>query len=202
MMTMVTRERTRVTKVLVAGSGAVGKTTLVKVLKFGQGMDESQTDQKYNRTPFLELETIPVAKWEGSGSGSPGSILMVDVAGQLALPLHALRDLTSIALDHLSLVLLVFSADNMQSLIDLKDWMELVKSHFKDRTNETPQFVLLMNKCDLPPVMDRALIEHIRSADPSIIAYFETSCKTGMGISELTVWLAKRMSVNDQGRNI
>ncbi len=193
MMTLVTREGMRVTKILVAGSGAVGKTTLVKVLKSGQSMDEMQADSKYCRTPFLELETINIGAKDES---MQQTILMVDVAGQLALPIHALRELTNVALDRLSLVFLVFAADNLQSLIDLKEWLGIIKSHFKDRSDEMPQFVLLMNKCDIPSVIDPRLVEHLRSAEPNIIAYFETSCKTGSGIDELMSWLAKRTSTD------
>jgi len=54
--------RTEVTKALVAGSGAVGKTTLVRVLKDCKSLNQSNHIQEYHRTPFIELETVKVER--------------------------------------------------------------------------------------------------------------------------------------------
>ncbi|MGY5879243.1 MAG: GTPase domain-containing protein [Candidatus Thorarchaeota archaeon] len=183
--------RSQVTKALVAGSGAVGKTTLVRVLKDGQPLNESNTVQEYHRTPFIELETIKVERI--GGTGSKGIYLLVDVAGQLDLPIHALRDLSKLALGGVELVILVFSAEDIQSLLDLKDWVSLIKTQYKEVPGKTLRFVLIMNKCDLGSCIDSELVSRFIESEPMISEYFELSCTSGEGISELQSWLVENV---------
>ncbi|TFG30911.1 hypothetical protein EU528_07575 [Candidatus Thorarchaeota archaeon] len=184
--------RSHVTKALVAGSGAVGKTTLVRVLRDGQPLNESNVNKEYHRTPFIELETIKVERI--GGTGSRGIFLLVDVAGQLDLPIHALRDLSKLALGGVELVILVFSAEDIQSLLDLKDWVSLIKTQYKEVPGKTLQFVLVMNKCDLGSCMDPELVARFIESEPMISEYFELSCANGEGISELQSWLVENVS--------
>lgn len=187
-----TLPRSQVTKALVAGSGAVGKTTLVRVLKEGQSLNESNFTQEYHRTPFLELETIKVERI--GGTGSRGIYLLVDVAGQLDLPIHALRDLSKLALGGVELVILVFSAEDIQSLLDLKDWVSLIKTQYKEVPGKTLRFVLIMNKCDLGGCIDSELVSRFMKSEPMITEYFELSCASGEGISELQSWLVENVT--------
>lgn len=184
--------KSRLTKALVAGSGAVGKTTLVRVLKEGKSINESNSTQEYHRTPFLELETIKVERV--GGTGSSGIYLLVDVAGQLDQPIHAIRDLSKIALGSVELVFLIFSAENLQSLLDLRDWVSLIKTQYKEVPGKELKFVLIMNKCDLGSCFDSELVSRFIQSEPMISGYFEVSCKSGDGISELQTWLVKNVT--------
>jgi GTPase SAR1 family protein len=186
------RQRALVTKALVAGSGAVGKTTLVRVLKEGQPLDKSNITQEYHRTPFLELETVKVER-EG-GTGSSGIYLLVDVAGQLDLPIHALRDFSRLALGSVELVILVFSAEDLQSLLDLKDWISLIKIQYREVPGKTLKFVLVMNKCDLESCIDFGLVSKFIESEPMIVKYIELSCTNGKGIPELQSWLFENVA--------
>ncbi|MHA1906775.1 MAG: Rab family GTPase [Candidatus Thorarchaeota archaeon] len=180
-------QESKVTKVLVAGAGAVGKTTLVRVLRDDKPLDCSFISQEYHRTPFIELETVKVDSI--GGTGSKGIFLMVDVAGQLDLPIHALRDFSKLALGSVEMVLLVFSADNLQSLLDLKEWVALIKTQYKEVPGKNLQFVLIMNKSDLERNIDPSLISAFMDSEPLISGYFELSCKNGNGLGEVQACL-------------
>jgi len=182
----------QVTKILVAGSGAVGKTTLVKVMKEGKSLESLNSPLEYSRTPFIEIETIGVESI--GGTGSKGTFLLVDVAGQLDLPLHALRDLSRLALGGVELVILVFSAENLQSLLYLKNWISTIKTQYQERPGKSLQFLLLMNKCDLDRCVDHHLVAGLMEAEPLIAGYLELSCKTGEGIKELQSWLVANVT--------
>ena len=181
-----TRPKSHVTKILIAGSGAVGKTTLLQVLKNNELLGSPNISQEYHRTPFLNLETISVERI--GGTGSKGIFLMVDIAGQLDLPIHALRDFPKVSLGSVELVMLIFSADNLQSLLDLKDWISLVKVQHKGA--QQLSFVLIMNKCDLDRSMDTGLVQQLMASEPQIESYFEISCRDGQGVKKLQSWLA------------
>lgn len=178
-----------VIKVLVAGSGAVGKTTLVRTLQKGEPLAESDSVSAYHRTPFINLETIGVERI--GGTGSKGVFLMVDVAGQLDAPIHALRDLSDIAIKGVDLVLLLFAADNLQSLLDLRDWASIVKSQYVENPSKSLRFVLIMNKSDLDRSIDPGLVEQFMKSEPLAEAYFEISCLDGQGVNNLKDWLVE-----------
>jgi GTPase SAR1 family protein len=182
----------QITKALVAGSGAVGKTTLVQVLRDNKSLKASNQTQEYHRTPFIELETVKVERV--GGTGSSGIYLLVDVAGQLDLPIHALRDFSRLALGSVELVFLVFSAENVQSLLDLKDWASLIKTQYKEVPGKTLQFILIQNKTDLGNCIDSGLVTKFMESEPMISMYFEVSCMSGDGIPELQSWLVENAS--------
>jgi GTPase SAR1 family protein len=184
---MSSNRRSEVAKILVAGSGAVGKTTLVKVLKDGLSLEGQGVVHEYHRTPFLELETIR-AQELGCGESNV-VLLMVDVAGQLSSPIHAIRDLSMIAIKNVRLVLLLCAADNLQSLLDLKDWVSLVKTQTLKQSDTSPRFVIVINKNDLEMNIDLDLVERIVDSEPLIINQFGISCKTGQGMKEFSEWL-------------
>ena len=190
-------QESHITKILVAGSGAVGKSTLVRVMKDGEPLNRSREPLEYHRTPFLDFQTVGVEKI--GGTGSRGIFLMVDVAGQLDLPIHALRDFSTLALGSVELVLLVFAADNLQSLLDLKDWVTIVKTQYKETPGRPLQFLLIMNKCDLERVIDHGLVTKMMESEPLISAYFELSCMSGEGLEGLQSWLVDNVSTGTTG---
>ena len=73
------RSRTKVKKVLIVGSGAVGKTSLLKVLRENKALEENNHDLKYHRTPFLEFETLDASDII---EGMKGTLQIYDTAGQ------------------------------------------------------------------------------------------------------------------------
>ncbi|UCE10634.1 MAG: GTPase domain-containing protein [Candidatus Thorarchaeota archaeon] len=178
-----------VRKILIAGSGAVGKTSLVRVMKHNLPLSAIEDDTtKYHRTPFVELETVKV-----ENSGEEGVFQMVDVSGQLDSVIHPLRDMSKIAMGKASVVLLMFSGDNVQSLLDLSQWIETITDYYSERDSEQmPDFVLVKNKADLHDDIDQSLVDAVMKCNPWICKYHEVSCLTGKGVKEVMEWLVKR----------
>ncbi|MHA1214538.1 MAG: GTPase domain-containing protein [Candidatus Hodarchaeales archaeon] len=115
-------------KILIVGSGAVGKTSLLKVLKNGKVLkDLSDSELHYHRTPFLELDTI-----SASGliqSDIEGIFQIYDVAGQFDQPVHPLRELSKTILGSVDLIVLVIANNNVQSLLDLAQWINIMNTN-------------------------------------------------------------------------
>ena len=183
------KERLAIRKVLIAGAGAVGKTSLVKVMKHKLPLPGFEDDTTaYHRTPFVELETVRV-----NGSTQEGVFQMVDVSGQLDSVIHPLRDISRVAMGGVNVVLLMFSGNNVQSLLDLSQWIETLTDYYsKIRSRNMPDFVLLKNKADLSDDIDQTLIDAVMNCNPMICKYHELSCLTGDGVKEMIEWLVAR----------
>jgi GTPase SAR1 family protein len=184
-----TLKRLTIRKVLIAGAGAVGKTSLVRVMKHNlplSGMEDDVT--VYHRTPFVDLETVRIKH-----SVEEGVFQMVDVSGQLDSVIHPLRDMSRVAMGSVSVVLLMFSGNNVQSLLDLSQWIETVTDYYsKIGSKNMPDFVLLKNKADLQDDIDQTLIDAVMDCNPRICKYHELSCLTGEGVKEMIEWLVAR----------
>ncbi len=173
-----------------AGSGAVGKTSLLMVLKNGKSLQElGNNTLEYHRTPFLEIDAFKVLN---EGGNLEHSYLIYDISGQLNLPVHALKELKQLTLGGVDIIFLIFANNNLQSLLDLKEWLKIIESssdiNEKD-LSKPPYYVLIKNKIDLESNIDEALVKMVLENEPRIIKYFEVSCKTGEGIPELMTWL-------------
>ncbi|MGY5876591.1 MAG: GTPase domain-containing protein, partial [Candidatus Thorarchaeota archaeon] len=179
-------------KVLVAGSGAVGKTSLVRVLKESKSLQEqSNEDLEYHRTLFIDLEVVNAS--DLVSEEAEGLIQVVDIAGQLDLPIHAVRDAKRLTLGCVDVVILVFSADNLQSLLDLNEWLELLNTYYElDSVDVNPEYILVKNKTDQPNTIDQGLIDALLQDNSRLVEYFETSCLTGHGFERLRKWFFKR----------
>ncbi len=186
------KQKHKIRKVLVAGSGAVGKTSLVRVLKESKSLEEiSQENLEYHRTLFIDMEVVSASSLVTENA--EGVIQVVDIAGQLDLPIHAIRDARRVALGSVDVILLVFASDNLQSLLDLNEWLELLYSYYRTESQEEePEFVLIRNKSDLRNTVDSGLIEALLEGNSSIHSYFETSCMNGDGIQDLRTWFYER----------
>ncbi|MFW9994246.1 MAG: Rab family GTPase [Candidatus Odinarchaeota archaeon] len=179
----------RVRKILLLGSGAVGKTSLVKVLKAEKSLREIDGGLKYHRTPFMELETVKTSTLVRD-SEEDGVFQLWDLAGQPDLPVHAIRDIAKTTLGSVDLVILVFASNSIQTLIEVANWMKFVEKFYsKNISNKEPDYVLVRNKIDLECSMSQGFIDHVKEADKRIINYFEISCITGEGLNELKEWL-------------
>jgi small GTP-binding protein len=184
-----TRRKLAIRKVLIAGSGAVGKTSLVKVMKHNLPLSGIEDDTTaYQRTPFVELETVRIKRSE-----EEGVFQMVDVSGQLDSVIHPLRDLSRVAMGSVNVVLLMFSGNNVQSLLDLSQWIETLTDYYsKIRSKNMPDMVLLKNKTDMQDDIDQTLIDAVMKCNPRICKYHELSCLTGEGVKEMIDWLVAR----------
>ncbi|MHA1770391.1 MAG: GTPase domain-containing protein [Candidatus Thorarchaeota archaeon] len=179
------KQRRQIQKMLLAGSGAVGKTTLLNVLKHGV-LDETVT--KYHRTLFFEIESLQMS--DLTKENHVGSYQVIDVAGQVDQPVHPFRDAERLAFGGVDLVLLVFSSDDLQSLMDIEKWMGLINDGSSTyQHGAQPQYLLIRNKVDLPDSFDQELVDILLKNMPQIQGYFETSCVTGEGLDELRRWL-------------
>jgi GTPase Era involved in 16S rRNA processing len=119
-----------------------------------------------------------------------GKFVFYDVAGQLNQPLHAIRDTTRSTMGGVDLVMLVFDGSNMQSLMELSDWLEAIKESYSDIT-QIPDIVLIKNKQELPSNIDTGLVSSFVESELKIVKYFEVSSLVGMGLQELQKWLVQ-----------
>lgn len=166
----------------------MGKTSLVKVLKDTHALSAmGGSMQEYHRTPFVELESIAVSSL--TNRDITGVFQVVDVAGQLDSYLHPLRDIPLVAFGGVDVILLLFSTDNLQSLLDLARWIEVIKLYYARSKYELPALVLVKNKIDLKETVDETLVDTLMKSDPDVVQYFEVSCMTGVGFDEISEWL-------------
>lgn len=190
-------KKNKVQKLVLAGSGAVGKTSLLRVLKENKILIQYQEDElEYLRTPFIEIETIKVSDIKLSGNSSPvdveGKIIFCDLAGQMDLPIHALQELNVFVLSKTNIVLLLFANNNAQSFLELPNWIEKIKDFYYARELPYPYFFLVKNKSDLePPAMDINFINMMIESEPLIMNFLEISCATGEGVNEFKNFLIK-----------
>jgi len=182
----------KIRKVVLAGSGAVGKTSIVRVLKEKKTLIQFEdADKKYYRTPFMEIETIKtndMSEMTNPDSGE-GNILLCDIAGQMDLPIHALKELSNFVLGGADLIMLVFSNGNTQSFLDLSDWIELIKDYYESKEYPMPAFLLVKNKMDLPESVEEAFVNMMIENEKNIINYIQLSCVNGKNVDHLKEFL-------------
>ncbi len=177
-------------KIVIVGSGAVGKTSLLKSLTKS---DDSNfvLETNYERTPFLNIDSKKV---ENKENNNIGHLQFYDLAGQKDLPIHALKDFSRLILGHTDIILLVFANNNLQSLLDLKSWYEMINEGLKqDRFNSNCKFILINNKIDLLSNIDEAMLDVFSEADQRFKGIFKVSCKTNEGIKTLSNWIQKEL---------
>ncbi len=172
------KKKKNLSKVVVVGSGAVGKTSFLKVLKAGKLLDDLELD--FHRTLFMEFESLDLGG---------NTLVMMDVAGQMELPIHALKDFERLALGGTDLIILMFSADSMQSFLDLEGWFSLVKRYYESIESILPNFIVVQNKIDLEPNVTKDMIESVKSSVPEFAEWFDLSLKTGEGLREIYEYL-------------
>jgi GTPase SAR1 family protein len=173
-----------------AGSGGVGKTSIVKALHEGKSLQElagEGIDLSYHRTLYLNLITVKASALAESFSET-GQLLFFDLAGQLNQPLHAMRDTTESTMGAVDLVMLVFDGSNVESLLDLSEWLDVIKNIYKNN-QKFPDLVLIKNKVELPSNIDENLIQSFAESELNIVKYFEVSSMVGDGLPELQQWL-------------
>lgn len=173
-------------KALLIGSGGVGKTSLLNALEKHYYVNQNST---YASTPFINFGTIAVV----DNKGEKIRIQFQDLAGQIDLPIHALKDFSRQTLGATDMVLLVFANNNLQSFIELKEWLELINEGIT-ALNILPKFVLVQNKCDLETMIEQDFITAFLKANPEIKSYFKVNCFNGKGLDELTTFFSKEIA--------
>lgn len=168
----------KIRKILILGSGAVGKTSLTKLLRNEIPLKDMEGSCDYHRTLFIEIEQFKT-------EDNQGTFQLFDLAGQLDLPIHATRDSARFTFNAVDLICFVLASNNVQSFMDLNDWVNLTKGYYNEANIEIPPFILVKNKVDLENAIDDSLLDFIM---PNFKAYFEVSCFNGKGITELKKW--------------
>ncbi len=171
----------KIRKILILGSGAVGKTSLTKVLKSKLPLKDMNGDCNYNRTLFVEIDQF---KTEDKN----GTFQVVDLAGQLELPIHATRDTPKLAFSAVDLICFVFAKDNAQSLLDLNQWVNIANNYYNETNLKIPPFIVIKNKMDQESNIDDSLLDILK---PRLKGYFEISCFDGKGVNELKKWFSE-----------
>lgn len=185
------KKKNKVRKFVFAGSGAVGKTSLVKVLKEKKAIFQfEEEDRAYFRTAFMEIESLSVSDLTDDPDVQ-GNIVLCDIAGQTDLPIHAFKELSDFVLGGVDLVILVFANGNTQSFLDLEDWMTRIKDYYYARNQPLPAFSLLKNKSDLPGSVDPNFLQMLIENEENIINYIEISCLNGSNIDVFKEFIVK-----------
>ncbi|MHA1983946.1 MAG: Rab family GTPase [Candidatus Hodarchaeales archaeon] len=157
--------------VTILGDGAVGKTTLVKLL---MNNEFNIADLKTKRTPFLEIETLKI---------NTEKLLVYDLAGQDNLA-HPLRLLEDQVLGHAHLIIFAFALDRFSSLAHLGSWYLPIKEYYEKKNKNLPKMILIGTKADQARKLDQTLIDKVLSST-KIKEYIPTSSVSGDGIPEL-----------------
>jgi small GTP-binding protein len=168
--------------VTIVGDGAVGKTTLTKLLI---NNEFNIADLKTKRTPFLEIETLKIDKEK---------LLVYDLAGQDNLA-HPLRVLEDQVLGHANLIIFAFALDRFSSLAHLGSWYLPISEYYKNKNQPLPKMILVGTKADQARKIDQSLIEKVLSAT-KIKEYVPTSSVSGNGIPELKQIIISVLSKN------
>jgi GTPase SAR1 family protein len=177
-------------KVLMAGAGGVGKTSIVKALYEGKSLEElvdEGINLSYHRTLYLNLITIQASKLVESFDHG-GKLIFFDLAGQLNQPLHAIRDTKESTMGGVDLIMLVFDGSNVQSLFELSEWISIIKEIYV-APNAFPDLILIKNKTELPSNIGDDLVKSFLESEGKIVKYFEISTMVGKGFPELQNWL-------------
>ena len=136
----------------------------------------------------MNIETNPVKDDSGN---LIGRMQYYDLAGQIDLPIHALKDFSHRVLGYADLIILVFSSSNLQSFLDLQEWVKIIDQALIEMSKDkkVPKFLLVQNKIDLPSSVDAQFVNQLMTVDTRISAIFRISCVNGEGLAEFSTWL-------------
>ena len=191
------KRKRKLKKILLIGSGAVGKTSLVKVLSEDKTLEELEDkDRQYKRTLFFTFETVKAANV--ANFDTEGVFQLYDLAGQLDLPIHATKDIAATVLGSVDLFVFMYSGDSVQTLFDIEEWLKIIDNYYDEKgfVNQ-PEFVLVKNKADLDSSIDPYIIDSIIKRDSRFVNKFNISCLTGSGLVEFKQWLVDYCFIGD-----
>ncbi len=161
-------------KVILIGHGAVGKTSLVRQL----------IDRNF-KPDETKTEGIDIRHWKITAREETVKLRVWDFGGQEIM--HATHQFF---LTERSLYLLVLNARKDEGNNDVEYWLKIVESFGKDSP-----VLIIANKSDEHPLkLNR---RHLQEKYPNIQGFFETSCKTGLGIDDLRKEIAQQIAAMD-----
>ncbi|MBD3341842.1 MAG: GTP-binding protein [Candidatus Lokiarchaeota archaeon] len=148
-------------KIVIAGDGAVGKTTICK--RVSGNLKEEEAQLMTCGIDFHNLEIL---------NGQPVEAQLWDLGGQ-----EQFRPFQKSFFDGAHIVIFVYSVEWFHSFINLEDWINLAKRY-------NPHLIYLLgNKIDCE---DRAISreEATTFAEEHYMKYFEVSALDGSGFEE------------------
>jgi small GTP-binding protein len=161
-------------KVILIGHGAVGKTSLV-----------SQLIDRNFKSDETKTEGIDIRHWQIAAREGTVKLRVWDFGGQEIM--HATHQFF---LTERSLYLLVLNARKDEGNNDVEYWLKIIESFGKDAP-----VLIIANKSDEHPLkLNR---RHLQEKYPNIQGFFETSCKTGLGVDELRKAIAQQIAAMD-----
>ncbi|XP_069171045.1 ras-related protein Rab-27A isoform X3 [Procambarus clarkii] len=173
-------------KFLALGDSGVGKTSFL--YQYTEGFFQ----QQFISTVGIDFrEKRLIYRGDGSGRAQGVHLQLWDTAGQ-----EKFRSLTTAFYRDAMGFLLLFDLTNEQSFLDIRSWLEQLKTH---AYCENPDIILCGNKVDL---VDRRVVSEQRAkevAEKFGFAYIETSAATGQNVetavNQLLDSVMKRMEV-------
>jgi len=171
-------------KIMSLGSGAVGKSTLIKRYCEGRFV------QKYITTIGIDYGVKPCKVL-----GLDVKVNFFDTSGD-----DEFKDIRVEFYDKTSGVLLVYDVTNRKSFTDLDGWLEEAQSHGcplsqRQRTGDMPFVVVCANKTDLPR-RSVTKAEGMEFASRHGMYYYETSASTGESVVEAMNFLFEKVVTN------
>lgn len=156
-MTIYDYVRKNAFKIVIAGDGAVGKTTVGKRIS-GNNIDENLT-----MTPGVDFHNLKIQSYE------PIDCQIWDLGGQ-----EQFRYFQDDFFNSATVVVLVFAANMYHSFLSLKSWVSLISKELLEKT------YLLANKIDAD---NRSVPKEkgLEFANKYGMTYFEISALTGEG---------------------
>ncbi len=175
-----TRRRLNEAKILIVGQGAVGKTSLVKMLVDSQKCDEHEA----------KTEGIDIVKWQVPArkdeTAKDGEIRLNvwDFGGQEIM--HATHQFF---LTKRSLYLLVLDARKGENECNIHYWLKIIQSYGGD----SPVLVVT-NKHEDAHHLDLNETRLQRDYAPNVKGFFKVSCMTGNGIAKLRAAIEEQIN--------
>ncbi len=149
----------RAVKIVVGGSGAIGKTTLCNRINGITNFDD------ITMTPGIEIHAMECS--------DKSKACLWDLGGQ-----ERFRFVQDSYVYGAKILILLFSVEWVHSIKDLPNWLELIP-----KSNPPDKIFLVANKIDSPNrVVLKEDIEDLLQQHN--MEYFELSAKTGLGVSE------------------
>ncbi len=167
-MTIYDYVRKNAFKIVVAGDGAVGKTTVGKRISGKFNIDEN-----LDMTPGVDFHNFKIQSYE------PIDCQIWDLGGQ-----EQFRYFQDDFFNSATIVVLVFAANMYHSFLNLKSWVSLISKELLEKT------YLLANKIDTD---NRSVPKEkgVEFANRHNMTYFEISAITGDGFEEFKEDISK-----------
>ncbi len=148
-------------KIVLGGEGAVGKTTLARMLA-----GETNTDENIELTPGIEFHSLRIENEMSI------DCQLWDLGGQTYF-----RQIQDSFFQSASIVILVFSVDRYNTFLSLDSWLEFIPQNIQTK------IFLIANKidCDKRYVKTDDALEFAKSFN---LKYYELSALTGIGVNE------------------